>query len=100
MKLSDIPIRNPDIIFRQEPDGYGFVFEITTENLRTFNPTACSCWSLIDGRRNLADIVEALAEEYDASLGRIEETVTSFFSDVLEDNLIRLTKESEGKPSK
>ncbi|MBI1350205.1 MAG: PqqD family peptide modification chaperone [Actinomycetales bacterium] len=42
--------------------------------------TGAAVWSLIDGTRSVADVVAALAEEYDATPAVIRTDVESFLS--------------------
>jgi hypothetical protein len=83
MKTTQIPVKNPNIIFRQEDDGYALAFNIRTEDMLTFNETASEIWVLIDGKRSINDIVSILAESYSESRVRIRIHVSKFVRKLL-----------------
>jgi len=47
----------------------------TDDELYTLNETAKAIWQRLDGHTSLRDVAAALAEEYDAPVGKIEQDV-------------------------
>jgi hypothetical protein len=87
-KNKAIPIINPNIVFRLEDDGYGFAFNIATEHLMTFNSTATEIWNLIDGRRDIENIVLSMANEYEVGPSELSDSIINFFNSLYKNECI------------
>ncbi|MGE5279488.1 MAG: PqqD family protein [Deltaproteobacteria bacterium] len=68
MRLDAVLHKDPDIVFRKIAGEYVLVpirHRVgDLDNIYTLNETAARIWELIDGRRTLAEIRDALAREF------------------------------------
>lgn len=55
----------------------------TGDELYTLNDTGRAVWDRLDGRRTLADVVSALAAEFDASREEIEADAVGFATELV-----------------
>jgi SynChlorMet cassette protein ScmD len=62
MELSDKPIANPLIVFREEFDDWAILFDPDTGDGFGLNPVSVFIWKRLDGRHTLPDILEELRE--------------------------------------
>jgi hypothetical protein len=59
-------LRNPDVVMREEdPDEGALLFNPDTNQIRVLNHTGLFIWKLCDGSHSLANVLEALKEEYE-----------------------------------
>jgi hypothetical protein len=54
---------SPNLVLREEDD-CALIYDPDTGAVRLLNPTAVAVWKLLDGRRTLAEVVEALRESF------------------------------------
>jgi hypothetical protein len=82
-----------DIVVR-EIEGEVIIIPITSgvgdleDALFTLNPTGLAVWQKLDGQNSVADIIEALAGEYDASLEKIRDDVLGLLEELYQKKLI------------
>jgi len=62
--LSSTPALNPAMVIREEEDG-AILYDPDTGAVRIINPTAVAICKLLDGRRTMAQVIEALGERYE-----------------------------------
>jgi hypothetical protein len=69
MNLKSVPFHSPDIVTRKTGNEYVLVpiaNNIADMNsVYTLNETGAFIWELIDGKRNVEEIIHALTEEYE-----------------------------------
>lgn len=70
-----ILIQNPSYVLREEEDDAALLFDPDTGAIRVLNGTALAVWQRLDGRRNLAQIVADLRDEYDGLDAEAEQQV-------------------------
>lgn len=63
--MSVKPLRNPDIVFREEFDDWGVLFDPETGNAVALDPVAVFYWKLLDGNMNRDKLIDALKKECD-----------------------------------
>jgi SynChlorMet cassette protein ScmD len=63
--MSAKPLRNPDIVFREEFDEWGVLFDPETGNAVALDPVAVFYWKKLDGKMSRDELVNALKEECD-----------------------------------
>lgn len=83
MASSNNPKINPGIRFRQESDEWVILFDPDTGNSRTLNPVGVFVWKLLDGTRNMDDVVKEIRQSYDNVPQEVDEHVKQFV-DVLQ----------------
>jgi len=70
MRPQDVFRKDPDIVFRKISGEYILVpirHRVgDLDNIYTLNETAARVWELIDGRRSVGDIRDAIAGEFEA----------------------------------
>ena len=58
-------IANPDVVLREEEDEAALLFDPDTGAVHILNSTAVAVWQLLDGKRDLSQIMADLHEEFD-----------------------------------
>ena len=56
---------NPNLVLREEEEGGAILFDPETGSVRLLNSTAAAIYKLLDGRRMLSAVKEALKEGFD-----------------------------------
>lgn len=62
MKLTAKPKANPAVLQRQAPDGEVVLFNLDTGASLALNQTGVIVWQLVDGQRNVEQIVTAVRQ--------------------------------------
>lgn len=81
------PCRRPEIAWRVI-DGEAVVVHPRAGLVYPFNPVATRCWELADGQHSVADMVEMVAGEFEASREQIQQDVEAFLRTLQEKGLI------------
>lgn len=82
--LNSVVSRSPSVVTRKT--GNEYVLVPLTDNIAdmtsvyTLNETGTFIWELIDGEKNIGDIINALIREYDTDSDTAKEDVLSFIS--------------------
>ncbi|HOP58454.1 MAG TPA: PqqD family protein [Bacteroidales bacterium] len=82
--LNSVVSRSPSVVTRKT--GNEYVLVPVTDNIAdmtsvyTLNETGTFIWELIDGEKNIGDIINALIKEYDTDPDTAKEDVLSFIS--------------------
>lgn len=90
---------SPNIVVR-EIEGEVIIIPITSgvgdmeDALFSLNPTGLAIWQKLDGQKSVKEIIQELADEYDASIGQIEEDVIGLLEELHQRKLI---VEAKGK---
>ena len=61
--MSVKPLRNPDIVFREEFDNWGVLFDPETGNAVAIDPVAVFYWKHLDGSNDRTKLIEMLETE-------------------------------------
>ena len=84
--LKSVPSRSPLIVTRKTGNEYVLVPISNNiadmDSVYTLNETGAFLWELIDGKRNVSDLVEALTENYNIEKGTAKTDVFSFINDM------------------
>lgn len=84
--LKSVYTRSPDIVTRKT--GNEYVLVPVTNNIAdmnsvyTLNETGAFIWELIDGEKNIGEIIDALTEEYDTDHESAKDDVDSFIENM------------------
>jgi SynChlorMet cassette protein ScmD len=78
------PIPKPDIVLREEFDDWAILFDPDTAAAVGVNPVGVRTWKLIDGKRSLADIIEALRDQFDSVPDTVADDVAAFVKSLRE----------------
>ena len=86
MNLKSVPSHSPDIVTRKT--GKEYVLVPVANNIAdmnsvyTLNETGAFIWDLIDGKRNIEEIISLLTEEYDINEQSASEDVISLINNM------------------
>jgi SynChlorMet cassette protein ScmD len=81
---SSIPVRNPDIVFRQEFDEWAILFDPSTGNAFAINPVSAFIWKNLDGKHNPEELACLVKDEFDEVPENVQEDVLTFIKDMVE----------------
>jgi hypothetical protein len=87
MDLSTTLAHVPGVACRQI-DGEVLLVDLKRSTLQVLNPVGARLWELIDGRRTVADLAEALIAEYAVGLAQARADVQMFCEDLLRRNVL------------
>jgi SynChlorMet cassette protein ScmD len=82
MSPSSPPIPNPIVVLREEFDDWAVLFNPDTAAAVGINPIGVAVWKLLDGKRNLEDIVTEIGRQYDKVPEAAREELTKFIDDL------------------
>jgi len=86
ISVSSIPSHSPRVVFRRINDEC-LLIPLTDniadmDSLYRLNETGLFIWELIDGNRNIRDITDRMAEEFDVDPVEAEKDIMSFLEQV------------------
>ena len=86
MNLKSVPFHSPDIVTRKTGNEYVLVPVANNiadmNSVYTLNETGAFIWDLIDGKRNIEEIISLLTEEYDINEQSASEDVISLINNM------------------
>ena len=82
MKRSDKPLANPVVVFREEFDKWGVLFN--PDDAQGINPVGIVAWKLMDGQHDLNGIVEEVKNSFSDVPDAVSDHVTAFVNDLVE----------------
>jgi len=88
MKLSDKPVTNPVVVLREEFDDWAVLFNPDTAGAVGINPVGVTVWKLMNGERNLEEIVTHVKKEFDDVPETVDEEVTDFVANLTENGFV------------
>jgi hypothetical protein len=78
---------SPDVVFR-DLDGEAVILDIASGTYFGLNAVGTRVWRMIEGGRNAAEVVDAIAAEYDADRATIASDVKRLLDELSARNLI------------
>lgn len=84
--------RSPEAAWRVI-DGEALIITPRESVLHSLNPVGTSIWEHADGRLKVAEIVEAIVDEFDVDPARAQEDVDGFINELSGQGMIALTDE-------
>ena len=82
-----IVAKNPKTAWRII-EGEAVILSMDTKVLRGLNPVGSRIWELIDGRRGLEEIIQAIVQEFDVAQGEAAQDVRAFIQELLDRGLV------------
>jgi len=87
-KLDTVYAPSEDVVYR-EIDGEPIIVPLSAgvgdmeDTLFSLNSTGQAIWKRLDGRKQLAQVVEELSSEFDATTAEIQQSVLGFVGELL-----------------
>jgi hypothetical protein len=86
-------MKNPDVVVTEEDEDGALVFNPDNDQIRVFNHTGIYIWQLCDGNNDLAGIVSAVSESFDAiPEDKIFKQVENFLDEMVSSGFIGMVK--------
>ena len=84
MGLPGRPLSNPVVVLREEFDDWAVLYNPDTAEAAGINPVGVAVWKLLDGRRELGDIMAALERDFAGVPGSATHEITAFIGQLAE----------------
>ena len=88
MELLDKPVANPVVVLREEFDDWAVLFNPDTAGAVGINPVGVAVWKLMDGERNLKEIVVHVKDQFDDVSKTVYEELTDFVENLAESGFV------------
>lgn len=88
-------IANPVVVLREEFDDWAVLFNPDNAEAVGINPVGVAIWKLMDGRRNINDIVKEIKESFDDVPESVVEETKKFINDLVKTGFVGFELESE-----
>ncbi len=89
----DLPIKNPDVVLREEDADGALLFNPDTNQIKVINTTGLFVWEKCDGKHNLDEIIASMDEAFeDVPVDRVKQEVQTFVDELLQTGFIGLTR--------
>ena len=95
MNQTDRPIANPIVVLRTEFDDWAVLFNPDTAYAVGTNPVGVATWKLMDGKRNLADIVSEIKSSFADTPDVAFKEIDAFVNKLAENGFVGLEVESK-----
>lgn len=91
MDATSILEKNPNVAYRALAEGEGGVLlHLESGQYHGIDELGCLIWALVDGRRTVADVVDAVRGEVDDPPQALEEDVVGFLAGMEERDLVHV----------
>ena len=88
MKLSDKPVANPVVVLREEFDDWAVLFNPDTAGAVGINPVGVTVWKLMNGERNLKEILAQVKKEFYDVPETVDKELTDFVGNLAESGFL------------
>ena len=82
------PVRNPAAVLREEFDDWAVLFNPDTAQAVGLNPVGVAVWKLLDGKRNVEDVLEEIHSTYRSVPENAREDMLQFIDDLKEGGFV------------
>lgn len=86
------PVPHPQVASRIV-DGEALLVLADSGEVTVLNGVGSRVWELVDGSRSVAQIVDSLVEEYEMTRDEVQQDVTSFIRELIENKILVLKEE-------
>ena len=86
--MSSNPARNPIIVLREEFDNWGLLFDPDKGKVIVINPVGVSVWKLMDGKRDINEIVRKIRDLYSEVSDEAPKEIEAFINDLADRGLV------------
>ena len=88
MKLSSKPVINPVVVLREEFDDWAVLFNPDTANAVGTNPVGVALWKLMDGNRNIEELVDEIKHRFSDVPDSAIDDLTVFVNNLAENGFV------------
>ena len=88
MTTDQYPRRHPEAAFRPMGDEGGLVVLPTQRVVKVLNPVGIKVYSMLDGAHSEAQIVEAVAKEFEVAIDQATEDVRAFLGELRQNGML------------
>ena len=81
------PIHHPQVISRAVDDET-LLLKLDTGQVSVLNDVGGQVWDLMDGQRQLGDIIQTVGQEYGVERQRVESDIQVFVADLLDRDML------------
>jgi len=93
-KGSDIYIRNPDVVLREEDADGGLLFNPDTNQIKVINSTGLFIWEKCDGGLDLGQVIKLLKESFDGvPEDQVDKQAKKFLNELIASGFIGILEE-------
>lgn len=92
MDLNKYPVLHPQVATRTV-DGEAVIVLADSGQVNVLNPVGTRMWELMDGKRNIQQIVDAICEEFDVSEEEAKRDLEEFLQQLIDVNAIVLQEQ-------
>lgn len=86
--MEKIPLKNPNIVIREEFDDWALLFDPDTGRVFGINPTGVMVWKHMDGTSSLEKISLYIAHTFDKDHTEIIKDISDFLDRLIQNNFI------------
>ena len=97
MNMENRPIANPVVVLREEFDDWAVVFNPDTAEAAGINPVGVAAWKMMNGRRTVGEIVDAIREEFDDVPETVPDEILSFVEQLAEKGFVGYEEKESGE---
>ncbi|MFZ3050053.1 MAG: PqqD family peptide modification chaperone [Methanothrix sp.] len=87
-KPKKTPIQNPMTVLRVEFDDWAILFDPDRAMTMGINPTGVAVWKLIDGQKEIEDIVKGIKEKFSDVSISAEKEISDFIDELYRNGFI------------
>jgi SynChlorMet cassette protein ScmD len=95
MNPTDRPIANPIVVLREEFDDWAVLFNPDTAYAAGTNPVGIAVWKLMDGKRNIEEIVSKVKNSFKDTPDAAFKEIAAFIDMLAENGFVGLALESK-----
>lgn len=95
--MENRPIANPVVVLREEFDDWAVVFNPDTAEAAGINPVGVAAWKMMNGRRTVGEIVDAIREEFDDVPETVPDEILSFVEQLAEKGFVGYEEKESGE---
>jgi len=81
--LQTVLVPKPNLFLREEDDEGGILFDPDTGAVRVLNRPASEMWKLLDGCRDLAQVIKGLKKKFEGMDSKAEKQVLKLAAELL-----------------
>jgi hypothetical protein len=81
-------VPKPDIVLREEADGWGLLFDLETSVAMGLNSTGVFIWKYLDGKRNIRAIIQSVKASFSCIPESLDKQIADFIESLKEKQFV------------